>query len=243
MIQISRFVSTLLSGTCRCVVFDLDDTLYLEREYVRSGFRIVSEWMVRHHGVRGFDAKAWNLFAEGHRGDIFNRALICAGIVDSEHIVQQLVSVYRAHVPEIRLLPDAEELLHRLKGLVFLALITDGPLESQRAKIDALRLGGMFDEIIITDEWGPEFSKPHPRSFQHVQQKLNVSGPECAYIADNPAKDFITPKALDWTTIRVRRPLGLHVSREETEENRSDLELVDFRPISRNLKSNTHNLI
>ena len=29
----------------RCVVFDVDDTLYLERDYVRSGFHAVAQWM------------------------------------------------------------------------------------------------------------------------------------------------------------------------------------------------------
>ena len=37
-----------------CVVFDVDDTLYLERDYVRSGFRAVGVWASRWLGLSGF---------------------------------------------------------------------------------------------------------------------------------------------------------------------------------------------
>ena len=42
--------------TVRCVAFDLDDTLYLERDYVRSGFWAVGRWIESHVAVTDFDA-------------------------------------------------------------------------------------------------------------------------------------------------------------------------------------------
>jgi putative hydrolase of the HAD superfamily len=30
------------------------------------------------------------------------------------------------------------------------------------------------------------------------------------YVADNPAKDFVAPRALGWATVRVRRAGSLH---------------------------------
>ena len=39
---------------------------------------------------------------------------------------------------------------------------------------------------------------------------LDVDPGACAYVADNPVKDFAGPKGLGWTTVRVRRPQGLH---------------------------------
>ena len=56
------------------VVIDLDDTVYLEREYVRSGFLAVdSEDRGGHLGVLRLPGR--NLFLHGVRGDIFDRAL------------------------------------------------------------------------------------------------------------------------------------------------------------------------
>lgn len=37
------------------VIFDLDDTLFLERDFVRSGFAAVGRWMARTIGISNFD--------------------------------------------------------------------------------------------------------------------------------------------------------------------------------------------
>ena len=40
------------------LVFDLDDTLYLEREYALSGFRAVGDWLRQTRGLIDFEARA-----------------------------------------------------------------------------------------------------------------------------------------------------------------------------------------
>ena len=59
------------------LVFDLDDTLYLERDFVVSGFREVAHVLGRLIGteeIRVFRFM-WSLFENGSRGKIFNQAL------------------------------------------------------------------------------------------------------------------------------------------------------------------------
>jgi putative hydrolase of the HAD superfamily len=70
-----------------CVVFDADDTLYLEREYVRSGFRAVGGWVHAALGVSSFYKAARRHFEAGRRGDIFNVALEGLGISPSEELI------------------------------------------------------------------------------------------------------------------------------------------------------------
>jgi putative hydrolase of the HAD superfamily len=195
----------------RQVVFDLDDTLFLERDYVRSGFRAVASWAREHSGIEGFFEAAWRPFERGARGDIFNRALTELGIDDSIELLSQLLDVYRNHEPDIALLPDAENCLASLGGRVRLGLVTDGPAVSQRAKARALKLINWIPEQIFTADLGPGKAKPHPFAFELMQARLGGSGPGCLYVADNPAKDFVAPKRLGWTTVRVRRPGGLHM--------------------------------
>jgi hypothetical protein len=48
----------------QCIVFDLDDTLYLERNYVHSGFRALGEWAKTSLGVPDFADRASRLLAE-----------------------------------------------------------------------------------------------------------------------------------------------------------------------------------
>ena len=97
----------------RLVVFDLDDTLFLERDYVRSGFRAVGEFVRRRLAVRGFFGAAWKRFEAGERSLIFDRALADRGVRPGRGIVRELLSVYRTHDPRVRLCADARRYLAR----------------------------------------------------------------------------------------------------------------------------------
>ena len=80
----------------------------------------------------------------------------------------------------------------------------------QRAKINALGLASRTDLIVVTAEHGADWGKPSTNAFRHVQQQLAAAPDECTYVADNPAKDFASPKELGWSTIRIVRRAGLH---------------------------------
>lgn len=192
------------------VVFDLDDSLYLEADYVRSGFNAVGEWCRHELNVESFEAAAWQLFLEGRRGDIFDAALTSLGISPPSGVIARMVTVYRTHPPHIALTADSVQCLEQLRGKCKLGLITDGPAEMQWNKIRALGLEKIFDHIIVTADLGPGFSKPHPRAFTEMEKSLQAGGPQVFYVADNPAKDFIVPSQLGWRTIRIIREGSLH---------------------------------
>ncbi len=117
-----------------------------------------------------------------------------------------------AHEPNIQLLPDARATIARLQPAATLAVITDGPLASQRAKARAMETDRWSTATVFTADWGSEFGKPHPRAFEQIERMTGVRGASCAYLADNPVKDFAAPRQLGWHTIRVRRPGSLHES-------------------------------
>jgi len=194
----------------RCVVFDVDDTLYLEADYVRSGFVAVDAWAARELGLDRVGSRAWEAFQAGHRGDLFDRALVDAGRAAPAGTVARLVEVYRSHAPNIRLLEDARECLDRLRGRARLAALTDGPLASQRAKCEALGLRAWCSPIVLTAELGPGMGKPNSAGFERIEGATGCRGTECAYVADNPLKDFGGPARLGWRRVRVRRAGGLH---------------------------------
>ncbi len=212
----------------RCVVFDLDDTLYLERDYVRSGFRAVGEWVRERWGEPRFSELAWRHFLEGVRGTIFNRALEDLGLPADPEVISEAVRVYREHVPDIALLPDARECLQRLRGRFFLGVITDGPLVSQRRKAEALGLPRLVDHILYTAELGEGFGKPHPRAFEEMQRRAGVRGERCVYIADNPRKDFIAPRQLGWGAIRIVREGGIYAGVESPEGQDAEWTVSDL---------------
>ena len=195
----------------RVIVFDLDDTLYLEREYVFSGFKAVGRWAAAALGVSGLGQVMRDRFDAGCRTKIFDDSLKDLGIDAQPATIARMLASYRQHRPEIGLAPDAERFLASRDAATAFAVITDGFLDAQRRKIRALGLYGRGIHIgICTDKWGRDCWKPNPRAFEHVVQLFVRSGGALTYVADNPSKDFTAPRSLGWNTVQIVRPGRIH---------------------------------
>lgn len=192
-----------LGYTDNVMVFDLDDTLYPEKQYVLSGFSAVAERMsdsdnpkeelyeimttAAAKGLNSFDALAETIIPHD-----YNRFIACC------------VDTYRNHKPHIRLYPAAAALLAALSDAgVRMALVTDGTQKRQMAKIDALGIRCHFphDMILISEQTGCD--KLGLTSWQRIVRKY-PNAHRFIYIGDNPAKDFIWPNRLGWITIGIR---------------------------------------
>ena len=209
-----------------CLVLDLDDTLVLERDYVRSGFRAVGAWVKDRFGLSSFEHFAWNEFAQGRRSEVFDRVMREAGIACERKVIEEMVKVYRDHKPNLTLQKDAAVFLDRVRVHATLALISDGPVSSQRRKMDALRLWPRFELVVFTDIWGRTFWKPHTRAFEVVQAHYGHT--RYMYIGDNPHKDFDAPRKLGWSTTRIRRPGGIYFAAASAANSGPDCELPDL---------------
>ena len=93
------------------IVFDLDDTLYLEQDYAYSGFSAVADWLERRHGIGGFAEQARIAFSQGERKRVFNAALAALQVEHEPALIEELVQTYRSHHPDICLAEDAERFL------------------------------------------------------------------------------------------------------------------------------------
>jgi len=218
------------------IVFDLDDTLYSEHEYVESGLRAASEWWVGERGGAPFFARAWELFEAGTRGNLFNLCLEEQGVSAEPGLIKGLVEAYRSHSPQIELFADASWVLSELAGRR-LALITDGYLVAQRAKVAALEIAPRFEVVVFTDELGREFWKPDPAAFQRVMREMDVPGSACIYIGDNPTKDFVGCKRLGWRTVHVDREGGEYAGAAVDEDHRAEFSLDSLRALPELLES------
>jgi putative hydrolase of the HAD superfamily len=221
-------------GAVGCVVFDIDDTLYLERDYVRSGFLAVGEWIERGQGLAGFSERAEEEFRSGIRGKVFDHVLEYLGVPAAPALLAQAVSCFRRHRPAITLLADSRSVIESLHRRVCLAAISDGPLESQEAKVEALSLGGWLDPIVLTARLGPGLGKPHREAFEIVEASCGFRGRCCVYVADNPLKDFAGPAELGWRRVRIRRLGGEHA--QEPSGPDVEVELTDLSTLERVLE-------
>ena len=145
------------------LVLDVDDTLYLEREYVRSGFRAVGEWVRQTTGVTDVAEIAWNLFLDGKRGTTLTDAVMTTGLHLTDELRRQVIGVYRGHVPDIQMLGDARALLDAIPEGTPIAVITDGPGQSQANKCKVLGLTTVAHPLVLTADYGR--SKPDPWCF------------------------------------------------------------------------------
>jgi len=195
------------------VVFDLDDTLYDEIDYCRSGFASVSEFLANlpkaPTAERIFGA-FWQQFTDGNRTKTFNAALDQLAIDYDDELIDSTIEVYRSHIPKITLPAESRDVLCRLSGKYTLALLTDGFLPAQQLKVQALGIEKYFKRIIYTEQLGRDCWKPSPVGFEKVMEALNVEPQNMAYVADNEQKDFIAPNKLGILTIQLIRPARIH---------------------------------
>ena len=214
----------------RAVVFDLDDTLYPEVDFVFSGYRAVAAEATRRWGVSIYDALVAR-FTAGERGDLFTPVLTATLGAVGEDTVRELVRVYREHTPRIAPFPETLPVLETLQPRYRLALLSDGYLAVQEGKLAALGLRHLLSAVIFSDAFGREYWKPHPRPYQASAEQLGLPLSELVYVGDNPAKDFITGRALGMATVRVRRPGTLHGDVQLSAEYEADQCIPSLREL------------
>jgi putative hydrolase of the HAD superfamily len=196
----------------QAIIFDLDDTLYPEREYVISGFRAVAVYLSHLYDldINTIHHRLCDHFEAGVRGNTYNLLLHEIGIPTDSKLIQRLVSIYRVHEPTIELYQDVDTILSVLRKTFCLGLLTDGYAVGQRRKVKSLELQDKFDAIVYSDDLGRENWKPSIVPFQTILQQLCLQPEKAIYIGDNPLKDFIGARKLGMGTVRLRRSRGEH---------------------------------
>lgn len=199
----------------RAILFDLDDTLFPERDYVLSGFRAVAAWAAQRCALDPAAAfgELRALYAAGVRGDTFNRWLDARGLAGALPIAE-LVGVYRDHEPDLAPFPEVPALLAELGGRHRLGLVSDGYLGVQQRKLAALGLRPHFQAVVFSDQLGRAHWKPSRLPFETALAQLGVAPADSVYVGDNPLKDFLGARELGAGTIWVRRPDGEYADRQ-----------------------------
>ena len=204
-------------GKIKGVIFDLDDTLYSEKEYVRSGNKAVSDYL-----GGSYEERMWRFFEDGK--PVIDELLKELG---REGEKDTALSVYRSHKPDIHLYPGVVETIETLKARgIKVGIITDGRPEGQRNKLEALGLN--LDDVIITDELGGiQFRKPCDIPFRIMMTRWRLNPAEVVYVGDNLGKDFQAPQQLGMKSLWFRNADGLYSSAHPKETNISSIDYLE----------------
>jgi len=209
------------------VIFDLDDTLYPERDFVFSGYRAVAERVYADHGI-DIEPVLRAQFDKGIRRDVFGIAL--RRLNPSEDYLRTLVAVYREHLPQLRPHVGIAALSKIRDTGRKLALLTDGLSAVQRNKVASLGIESLFDVIVYTHDLGGHATwKPSIVPFEACLRELAIEPSLAVYVADNPHKDFRGARQVGIRTVRIRHPGGEHASAEpQTRDDAPDLEVLSL---------------
>ena len=176
------------------VVFDLDDTLYSEDDYNRSGVIAVTNELAR---LFNLDITEQLLSVREAKGDIWGRA--CELLSLPTTVKDSLLWMYRLHQPQIELDKKVVEVVADVSNKVQqVVTLTDGRSITQRLKLEALGL--LKYPSYISEEYNS--IKPMAERFQIIMSDFPAEN--YVYIADNPVKDFLGPNSLGWKTIGIR---------------------------------------
>lgn len=199
----------------KVVVFDLDDTLYKEDDYVLSAYAEIARCLSVEKGLnRNEIINILNGSRESGENP-FDNLLKRYNVIT----IEDLLVIYRYHLPDINLPKDSIKLLEKLKGNVVIGLITDGRSITQRNKIKALGLEAYIEDenIIISEEFGSE--KTDVSNYLFFCNKYPDNN-VFYYIGDNLKKDFVNANSLGWTTIQlIDNGRNIHSQEVEVHEN------------------------
>jgi len=188
------------------IVFDLDDTLYNEIEYLKSAYRHIASLIDSENSLPLYR----EMFAMYRNNENVFAYLSETYNVEKEY----LINVYRNHIPELQLFEGIGELIKAIiEKQGKLAIITDGRVKTQMAKIEALGIKDFFSKIVISEAVGSE--KPAALNYKSVEAALPAN--KYYYIGDNVKKDFVTANAIGWQTIGLIDN-GLNIHNQSTKD-------------------------
>jgi len=191
----------------KAIIFDLDDTLFPQQSWLTGAWAAVAaagaQWGAEEPLLCATLTAVAALGSD--QGHIMQRALALLGL-EGVVPVAPLVEAFRSHAPAaLDVYPDVPGALQAARRIGPTAIVTDGDPGIQWAKLNALDLADQVDAIVMSDEHGRPFRKPHPLPFLTAAARLGVDASTVVVIGDRPAKDVAGAHAAGMRAIRVRR--------------------------------------
>lgn len=219
----------------KAVVFDLDDTLISEMQYIESGYKKIAIKIKNDYRLEISEYEIYSLMIYLFKIDsknVFNRTLEILGIEYTLEYIKELVNCYRNHIPEICFFKEVIPCLNNLKQQkIKLGLITDGYKNAQKNKLKVLNAKKIFDKVILTDELGKEYWKPNPKAFKIIKDYFNIKFEEIIYVGDNPEKDFYIKRYCPINCVRIYRNESIYKGKKYRENIKENYRISNLNQI------------
>ena len=177
-----------------CFVFDLDDTLYKEWEYRKSGIKFVIKKLESIYGEKNSKIICYDSVAS------FDDPMeeICRAFALPKNAKESLIWLYRLHSPSIVLADGVQDFFCHMQNVSKKCILTDGRSVTQRLKLNALGLSHV--PMFVSEELG--FTKEEEGGVIAIERLFGAKN--YVYVGDNPRKDFLIPNQRNWLTFGVK---------------------------------------
>lgn len=169
-------------------IFDLDNTIYDEEDYLFAAYRNISDKLSQEYPAfssRELHTILLDLYMKEGREKLFDKFLSNTGL--GKNLLPICLSILRNFRPD-RLIPifdETRDILRALKSsgkIIF--VLTNGNPEQQKNKIRSLEWEGLDEGItfILADEIEP---KPSPAGVLHILERSGISADKSLFIGDS----------------------------------------------------------
>ncbi|MDE0670168.1 MAG: HAD family hydrolase [Caldilineaceae bacterium] len=210
-------------GTMPSIVFDLDSTLLDNSSYQDTLAEICRQVSELHPGVEPRQLQQANLtiwtsnknrymtelwdgtkdtFSLGE--EVWELTLAQCGI-QSRSIAREAARIHDAtEAGHIRLYADARSAVQTLQQAgIRMALVTNGPSQLQRRKIEILGIAPWFEAVLVSAEVG--HSKPEPEIYMLALESLNADPKDAWFVGDNLYTDIAGANNVGMPSVWVNR--------------------------------------
>lgn len=188
----------------KLVIFDLDNTLVNFTASRKAAYESMAELLIE-EGIEPqaylrvcgeLDRPLFQQFEQGamtrqeYRLRRFSEPFTHIGVPAREDLVARLNTIFMDCVNDRpTLYDDVQPVLQALRAQgIRTAILTNGPSDGQRRKLQATGLEAIVDHVAIGEEVG--VSKPTPAAFHGVVQRFALSAGDAMMVGDSPELDY-----------------------------------------------------
>jgi putative hydrolase of the HAD superfamily len=194
----------------KCVLFDIDDTLYDATLQMNTARLNAVKAMIEAGlpvDIETAYEKLENIVMEfgPHYNKHFDRLLERLGIKWNPRVIAAGVIAYReTSAAYLKPYPDTVPVLLKIRESGYLlGAVSEGSSVKQWQKLIQLGVQHLFNSVAISEEIGE--SEVTIRLFEKILGELNVSPKEAIFVGNKPDSDILSANKLGITTIRMRK--------------------------------------
>lgn len=175
----------------KVIVFDLDNTLYDENEYLFAAYADIGCYVARKTGGNAFEYEAFliHTFQKEGRYNLFDK-FICNFCLTEIITKKELLNILRSNDNTLHVYKSLKMLLNDLlqKEQYKVYILTNGNVLQQRNKIEHLDISDLLPNIkvIYADEYIP---KPSPFCLYEIIKNEKINTRDIVFIGDSKADE------------------------------------------------------